>query len=89
MNKQDRKQASALLGKLEDLRCQAAEIAEELRSLAGAEQDKYDNMPEGLQSSEKGEAMQAAADALSSAADSADDGQLGDAIDYLGEIELD
>lgn len=89
MNQKDRKQASALLSKLEDLRCQAEAIAEELRTLAETEQDKYDNMPEGLQYSEKGEAMQAAADALASAADSAEYGQLGDAIDYLGEIELD
>lgn len=33
-------------------------------------QDSYDNMPEGLQSGEKGEAMQEAIDSLSQAVDS-------------------
>ena len=45
------------------------------------EQDKFDNMPEGLQESERGEAMQEAIDAIETAC-----GSLDDAIDTLQEI---
>lgn len=39
------------------------------------EQASYDNMPEGLQQTENGEAMERAAENLQSAADALDDAQ--------------
>jgi len=42
-------------------------------SMADEEQEKYDNMPEGLQNSSKGEAIQEAAEALSTARDDLND----------------
>lgn len=59
-------------------------LQEQLDQLEGYRDDesaKYDNLPEGLQSSERGEAMQEAAETLDSACDS-----LQEAIESLGEI---
>jgi len=44
-----------------------------LECVAEAEREAYDNMPEGLQSSERGEASEAAADALDEAVQYIDD----------------
>ena len=48
----------------------------------GDEQDAYDNMPENMQSGEKGEVMSGAIDALDSAK-----GSIEEALDYLQGIE--
>jgi hypothetical protein len=48
----------------------------------GDEQDAYDNMPENMQSGEKGEVMSGAIDALDSAK-----GSIEEALDYLQVIE--
>ena len=45
------------------------EIKSNIETMMEDEQSKLDNMPEGLQESERGEAMQEAIDALESAAD--------------------
>lgn len=57
------------------------EIKSNIETMMEDEQSKLDNMPEGLQESERGEAMQEAIDNLESASSS-----LEDAIDYLNEI---
>lgn len=57
MNKQRRKKISEIIEKLED-------IVVELEELASEERDAYDNLPESIQYSERGEAMDAAADEL-------------------------
>lgn len=57
MNQSDRKQVADILARLEALQSQVTSIGEELQSLADAEQEKYDNLSEGLQASEKGEAI--------------------------------
>lgn len=49
-----------------------------------AEQEKFDNMPEGLQSSEKGERLETAAEALSSAA--TDLGDIDGSEDDVGKL---
>ena len=57
MNKQQRKRLNELIEQVEG-------IVTELDEMAQEEQEKYDNMPEGLQESERGEALQDAADNL-------------------------
>lgn len=57
------------------------EIKSNIETMMEDEQSKLDNMPEGLQESERGEAMQEAIDNLESASSS-----LEEAIDYLNEI---
>jgi hypothetical protein len=58
MNKDQRKRIRAVYDKL-------GELCEEFEAISEEEQDKYDSMPEGLQASERGEAIQEAADAIS------------------------
>ena len=69
MNKQRRAEiASAiqLLNRADELLKQAADLIETAKD---DERDYYDNMPESLQSGEKGEAASAAADLLDAAFD--------------------
>ena len=80
---------------LEDLIAQARDIAsritseaEAVRALGDEEQEKFNNMPEGLQQADNGQAMEAAGEHLIEAADALDDGRIGDALDALGNIEL-
>lgn len=54
MNNARRKAIAAIIKKLEDL-------AEEIEFLKDEEQEAFDNLPESLQSSERGEAMESAA----------------------------
>jgi hypothetical protein len=58
------------------------ELQSELESLAEEEREAFDNMPESLQSSDRGQAAETASDALDSAVSS-----LTDLIDYLNEAE--
>jgi hypothetical protein len=58
----------------------------EVEPLADEEQEKFDNLPEGLQNSEKGQAMEEAASALESAVSELESAV--DSIDSaIGEIE--
>jgi predicted nuclease with TOPRIM domain len=74
MNKQNRRDLQGYVDSLE-------EIKSCLETMQEDETEKLDNMPEGLQDSERGDAMQEAIDNLESAASS-----LEEAIDYLNEI---
>lgn len=74
MNKQNRKTLQGCVDSLDEIKSNIETMMEE-------EQEKLDNMPESLQESERGEAMQEAIDNLESASDS-----LEEAIDYLNEI---
>lgn len=60
MNKDRRKKISDLISAMEDLKEQADNIASE-------EREYYDNMPENMQSGDKGQTASDAADALESA----------------------
>lgn len=73
MNADRRKRISALWDKLDEIKTEIEAIMEE-------EQDSYDNLPESLQQSERGEKMESAIDNLESAASSIDD-----VIEYLQE----
>jgi uncharacterized coiled-coil DUF342 family protein len=68
MNKDRRKAIDAIKDKVEDLRMQAEQPAQEITDLAGEEQDYFDNMPESLQGGDRGQAAEAAIGELESAA---------------------
>ena len=74
MNAKTRKEIEKLTESLDEIKCAIEEMRDD-------EECKFDNMPEGLQESERGEAMQEAIDNLESASSS-----LEEAIDYLNEI---
>lgn len=66
MNKDRRDRIAKIKEALEDLRGQIEDLQLE-------EREAFDNMPESLQQSERGQASEAAADALQSAYDAADE----------------
>lgn len=66
MNKQRRKWLEDIVGKLDEQK-------NELSSLIDEEQGAYDNMPESLQDSERGEAMSDTLDALQTEMDNLED----------------
>lgn len=66
MNKDRRDRIAKIKEALEDLRGQIEDLQTE-------EQEAFDNMPESLQQSERVQASEAAADALQSAYDAADE----------------
>lgn len=74
MNKERRKSIERIIDELN-------EIQADLTSIRGDEGEAYDNLPEGIQSSERGDSMQEAIDAMDNA-----DGYLQEAIDYLTDI---
>jgi hypothetical protein len=71
MNKERRKLISKLIVKLMPMQAEIEGLQEE-------EQEYYNNMPEGIQDSEKGQAAQDAADSLGEAAQAIES-----AIEYL------
>ena len=87
MNAADRKTIDILKGKLADLQSQTEDVAGELRTLADAEQEKFDNLTEGLQQAESGQAIEMAAQTLDDAASAAEDGDLAACIASLDELE--
>jgi len=73
MNQRDRKR----LGKLVEI---LSDVHTELEEMAENEQEKYDNLPEGIQESERGEEMLEVAELLQEKVD-----ELSDIIDSLSE----
>lgn len=65
MNKYQRKQLSEIIEKLESIKCEIGEYADE-------EREKYDNMPESLQDTEKAEVFEQNADDLEEVCDDID-----------------
>lgn len=74
MNKIGRKQIEAIINKIESLR-------DEIETLKDEEQEKYDNLPDSLQDSERGETLTNNVDNMETAYDSLDE-----AIGWLLEI---
>lgn len=66
MNQQRRKEIQAVLNELADLRSR-------IESVQSDEQDAYDNMPEGLQQSERGQNAEEACSRLEDALTAFDD----------------
>ena len=67
MNKKDRKRLAELIEKIQSL-------VNEVDKIGQSEQEKYDNLTEGLQSSERGQRYQEVADAIESACSTIEDG---------------
>jgi RNA polymerase-binding transcription factor DksA len=78
MNKGDRKKLNDLYSRLEALKS-------ELDDLATAEQDKFDNMPDGLQQTESGQKIETAATAMRESCDSVESAL--DSIDNVKDEE--
>lgn len=74
MNKKTRKEIQTIVNEIDD-------ILTHINCIKDDEEEKYDNMPDNIQESERGEAMQDAIDNLDCAYDSIRDG-----MDYLQEI---
>lgn len=68
MNKERRKQLSEIQDKLSELR-------DMIDTVLSDEQAAYDNLPESLQESERGEAMQMAIEAMESAIESCEEAE--------------
>lgn len=83
MNNNRRKAIADIVTKVEEIVANAKEKLEELHSeiedIRDEESDCYENLPEGIMYSERGEAMEQAVDNLDNAASSI--GELIDAID--------
>ena len=77
MNAKTRKEIEKLTESLDEIKCAVENIQSD-------EEEKFDNLPEGIQDSERGEEFQAAIENLESAASSIEE-----AIDYLNEITED
>lgn len=76
MNKARREEISQVIADLEKIR-------ERIEEIAGDEQSYYDNMPENLQSSSKGDAAEEAVSNLEEAATTVED-----VISYLNEAQI-
>lgn len=60
MNAQRRKALAALIDRIEELGAARDTLRDELETIRDEEQDAFDNMPEGLQQGDKGQAMEEA-----------------------------
>ncbi|WLJ71177.1 hypothetical protein [Sphingomonas phage Carli] len=67
MNNARRKDIAAIIARLQAVQSEFESIRDDLQSVGEAEREAYDNMPESLQQSERGEASSAAADTLENA----------------------
>lgn len=64
MNKERRKALSTLAEEVRQLIGYAEDLISQIETIRDEEQEYYDNMPEGIQSGEKGDAAQAAIDTM-------------------------
>lgn len=67
MNKEQRKKLENIIARMEELQGEIATAASDIQAEAEAEREKFDNLNEGLQASERGQALETAADALDNA----------------------
>lgn len=72
MNANRRKNLDEILNRIDELARMAESIREDVEMVLEEEQDAFDNLPESLQDSERGERMQEAIDALENALDGLD-----------------
>jgi uncharacterized coiled-coil DUF342 family protein len=92
MNKERRKlineqwhKVEAIRVKLDELKAEAEEAKEALEAIRDDEQEAFDNMPEGLQQSDRGQASEEAINHLFTAIDALD--ELDDAPDFTEALE--
>lgn len=86
MNNTRRKTIKGIITKLEELESLKAEIQEELQGVLDEEQEAFDNLPESLQDSDRGEQMQECIDTLQQICDDLDQLDTEDMISNLGEL---
>ena len=84
MNRIRRKSLRTILGQMDELSTVLETVKEALQDVLNEEQEAYDNLPEGLQESDRGQQMQEYIDALEGVVDSL--GEL-DIEDLYGTIE--
>jgi hypothetical protein len=82
MNQKDRKAISSSLAKLDEARDMLSAMHSDLEVLRDTEQEKFDNMPEGLQAGERGQAIEQAAEKLAEWVE-----YLQEALDSLSNID--
>lgn len=73
MNKDRRKELQNLISKLGELESLRDEIKEDIEAVRDEEQEYYDNMPEGLQQSDRGYAAEEAISNIEDAINTLDD----------------
>lgn len=73
MNKARRASLKLTLSKIETLTAYIEEIKEDLQGVLDEEEEAYENLPESIQGSERGEQMQEYIEALEGAIDSLDE----------------
>lgn len=86
MNKTRRKELARIVAKLEQLDALRLEIQEELGAVMDEDQEALDNMPEGLQESERGQQMQEHIDSMEYAMDDLENFDVESIMDQLNEI---
>ena len=86
MNKARRKELAAIIEKLEQLDALREEIRERLEDIRDDEQDAFDNMPESLQESERGEQMQEYIDIMENVTSELDLIDIEDLVSQVEEI---
>ena len=69
MNAPRRKNLQAIIEAIEELKSQLEDQMSDLETLRDEETDYYDNMPEGIQASERGERAECSMEALTEACD--------------------
>ena len=84
MNRIRCKSLRTILGQMDELSTVLETVKEALQDVLNEEQEAYDNLPEGLQESDRGQQMQEYIDALEGVVDSL--GEL-DIEDLYGTIE--
>ena len=87
MNATEKKQVAKFRDELEGYKLKIEDIGGILREMADREQEKYDNLSDGLQNSERGQAIGKAASALDDAATCCESS--GEAYDALASLDLD
>lgn len=85
MNNVRRKEIKRIISRFDDLSGLIEELKENISSVMDEEQESFDNLPEGLQCSERGEKMESAIESLQSAIDSLEEIDLEEITSYLEE----
>lgn len=81
MNKQRREKISKLKIRFQSTQAELKQLSSELSSILNEEQDAFDNIPEGLQSSYRGMCSEDAIDSMEEASE-----KLDEVIELLGDV---
>ena len=89
MNNDRRKSISKLHDELDTLKSALEDLRDQIDTLKGEEEDGFNNLPEGLQQAERGQAMEEATNQLQTAYDAADSAvsSLDEALTALHDLE--